>query len=143
MAEIEVPGPEPEWEAAPSYQGEKRNPAFQQSMWTYAAGSFHLAGMVKPPLDALAGQLRLGVERGWEDLGDVDVAMFRISRFDFALSTFVGAVDPATFVWVSRSVNDVDMALGALFDALGLDRESLDFCSAVELGFEGFGGSPP
>ncbi|MFE4874311.1 hypothetical protein [Streptomyces sp. NPDC056682] len=40
MAEIEVPGPEPEWETAPSYQGGKHNPAFQQSMWTFASSSF-------------------------------------------------------------------------------------------------------
>ncbi|MEV8099070.1 hypothetical protein [Kitasatospora sp. NPDC085879] len=86
MAEIEVPGPEPEWETAPSYQGGKRNPAFQQSMWESAAGSFQLVAGLKPPLEALAARLRLTLERGWEDLGYVDVAMFRIERVNSALS---------------------------------------------------------
>jgi hypothetical protein len=29
--------------------------------------------------------LRLDLERGWEDLGAVDVAMFRVGKIDFAL----------------------------------------------------------
>ncbi|MEV7781888.1 hypothetical protein [Kitasatospora sp. NPDC088351] len=44
MAEIEVPGPEPEWETAPSHQGGKRNPAFRQSMWEFAATAVILRG---------------------------------------------------------------------------------------------------
>lgn len=31
-------------------------------------------------------RLRLDIERGWEDLGWVNVAMFRIQKIDFALS---------------------------------------------------------
>lgn len=100
--QIEVPAPEPAWEAAP-YQGRKRNPAFQQSVWEFAIGSFRLVAGLRPPLEALAARLRLTVERGWEDLGYVDVAIFRIERVDFALSRLEGAVVPDTFVWVSRS----------------------------------------
>ncbi|WAL74935.1 hypothetical protein OU787_27555 [Kitasatospora sp. YST-16] len=141
MAEIEVPGPEPEWEIAPSYQGGKRNPAFQQSMWEFAASSFQLVAGLKPPLEALATRLRLTLERGWEDLGYVDVAMFRVERVDFALSRIEGAVVPNTFVWVSRSADDVEVALDILLGALGLDREALAFRGTVETGFEMFDGS--
>lgn len=136
MAEIEVPGPEPDWETAPSYQGRKRNPAFQESMWEFAASSFQLVAGLKPPLEALARRLRLTLERGWEDLGYVDVAMFRIARVDFALSRIEGAVVPDTFVWVSRSVDDVDGALDILLNALGLDRDALAFRGTRETGFE-------
>ncbi|MFI6448881.1 hypothetical protein [Kitasatospora sp. NPDC050543] len=62
MAEIEAPGPEPEWETAPEYQGGKGDPAFQQSMWEFAAGSFQMVAGMKP-LEALAARLRLTVER--------------------------------------------------------------------------------
>ncbi|MEW2127937.1 hypothetical protein AB0891_29930 [Streptomyces sp. NPDC007259] len=141
MTEIEVPGPEPEWETAPSYQGGKRNPAFQQSMWEFAASSFQLVAGLKPPLEALAARLRLTVERGWEDLGYVDVAMFRIEQMDFALSRLEGAVVPHTFVWVSRSADDVDAALDILLSALGIDRTALAFRGGVASGFEVFDGS--
>ncbi|MEV7181892.1 hypothetical protein [Kitasatospora sp. NPDC093679] len=141
MAVVEVPGPEPEWEPAPSYQGGKRNPAFQQSMWEFAASSFRLVAGLKPPLEALAARLRLTVEQGWEDLGPVDVAMFRVERADFALSRLEGAVVPGTFVWVRRSAEDVEGALDILLDALGLDREALAFRGTVETGFEVFDGS--
>ncbi|MEV7603177.1 hypothetical protein AB0O91_37990 [Kitasatospora sp. NPDC089797] len=139
MAEIEVPGPEPDWQPAtvpPYYTGS--NPAFQQSMWEHAAGTFRLVAGVKPPLKALADRLRLTVERGWEDLGPVEVAMFRIQRVDFALSRLEGAVDPSTFVWVKRSEQDVDAALDILFGALGIGPDALAFRGELETGFEYF-----
>jgi hypothetical protein len=143
LAEIEVPAPEPDWEAAPAYQGGKRNPAFQHSMWEYAAGSFRLVAGLRPPLEALATRLRLTVERGWEDLGYVDVAMFSIKRVDFALSRMEGAAVQDTFVWVSRSQDDVDAALDMLLSALGIGREALAFRGDVETGFDGPTDRPP
>ncbi|MEV6978696.1 hypothetical protein [Kitasatospora sp. NPDC093806] len=138
MPTVSVPGPEPDWEQAPSYQGGNRNPAFQPSMWWYAAGSFRVVAGLQPPLEALAARLRLTVERSWEDLGCVDAAMFRIGKTHFALSELEGAPVPYTFVWVSRSVEDedVDAALDALLHALGIGREALAFRGTVETGFE-------
>jgi hypothetical protein len=140
MAAVNVPGPEPDWEEAPSYQGGKRNPAFQSSMWEFAASSFRVVAGLQPPLKALAARLRLTVERGWEDLGYVDVAMFRIQKTDFALSELEGASVPYTFVWVSRSVDDVEAALDTLLNALGIGREALAFRGSVETGFENCNG---
>ncbi|MFB7675852.1 hypothetical protein ACFC26_31045 [Kitasatospora purpeofusca] len=142
MAAVNVPGPEPDWEAAPSHQGGKRNPAFQQSMWEFAASSFRVVAGLQPPLEALAARLRLTVERGWEDLGYVDVAMFRIEKSDFALSELEGGAVPYTVVWVSRSANDAEAALDTLFNALGIGREALAFLGSVETGFENCKGWP-
>jgi hypothetical protein len=142
MAAVDVPGPDPDWEEAPSYQGGKCNPAFQQSMWEFAASSFRVVGGLQPPLEALAARLRLTVERGWEDLGYVGVAMFRIEKTDFALSELEGAVVPYTFVWVSRSVDDAEAALDTLLNALGIGREALAFLGSVETGFENCNGWP-
>ncbi|MFJ8627455.1 hypothetical protein ACIRD3_32070 [Kitasatospora sp. NPDC093550] len=136
MVEIEVPGPEPDWETAPSYQGGKRNPAFQQSMWQFAASSFRVVAGLRPPLAALAARLRLTVERGWEDLGPVDVAMFRVEGTDFALSELEGTMPPSTLVWVDRSTEDPEAALDTLLGALGIGREALVFRGSVEDGFE-------
>ncbi|MFD9687039.1 hypothetical protein ACFWXO_14935 [Kitasatospora sp. NPDC059088] len=140
MTAVGVPGPEPDWGPAPSYQGGNPNPAFQQSMWEYAAGTFRLVAGLQPPLDVLAARLRLTVERGWEDLGPVDVAMFRIGRTSFALSRLGGQVPPCTFVWLSRSVDDPEAALDSLLDALGIGREALAFRGSVETGFEDLNG---
>jgi hypothetical protein len=49
---IEVPGPEGDWELATAYQGGKRNPALQGSLWDYAAGGFRLVAGLSPSLVA-------------------------------------------------------------------------------------------
>ncbi|MFF7453248.1 hypothetical protein [Kitasatospora sp. NPDC008115] len=78
---------------------------------------------------------------GWEDLGAVDVVMFRIQRVDFALSRLDGAVDPSTFVRVVRSEQDADAALDILLGALGIGHDALAFRNGVETGFEYLDGS--
>ncbi|MFF4796068.1 hypothetical protein ACFY2M_41855 [Streptomyces sp. NPDC001276] len=136
MAEVEVPGPESDWQPAASlgyYTG--KNPAFQASMWEYAVGSFRLVAGLSPSLDVLAARLRLDLERGWEDLGPVDAAMFRIQKIDFALSRLEGSPSPDVFVWVSRAVADVDAALDILLDALGIGKDALTFRGDIESGF--------
>ena len=64
---VEVPGPEPDWEHAAAYQGGKRNPALQGSIWEYAVGGFRLVAGLGPSLESLAARLRLHTERSWED----------------------------------------------------------------------------
>ncbi|MET8274681.1 hypothetical protein AB0P40_19835 [Streptomyces sp. NPDC079189] len=135
MAEAEVPGPESGWERAPEYQGGRRNPAFQASMWEYAASSFQLIAGLSPSLDVLAARPRLNIERGWEDLGPVDAAMFSIQKIDFALSRLEGNPCPDVFVWVSRAQSDVEAALDILLDVLGIGREAISFRNNGESGF--------
>ncbi|MEU8922125.1 hypothetical protein AB0D10_14490 [Kitasatospora sp. NPDC048545] len=133
---VEVPGPEADWEEAPAYQGGKRNPAFQQSAWEIAAGSYRMVAGLQPPLEALAARLRLVVERTWEDLGYVDVAMFGIGRTSVALSCFTGGTPDYTAVFLDRSVEDREAALDTLLGALGIGREALAFVGTLEAGFE-------
>jgi hypothetical protein len=110
------------------YQGGKRNPALQGSLWDYAAGGFRLVAGLSPSLEALAARLRLDLERSWEDqLGDVDAAMFSIRKIHFALSHNDGHPSPDTKVWVSRDQADVDGALNVLLNALGIGREALTY----------------
>ncbi|MFB7776800.1 hypothetical protein [Streptomyces bauhiniae] len=135
MAEVEVPGPESDWERALEYLRGKRNPAFQASMWEYAASSFQLVAGLSPSLDVLAARLRLNIERGWEDLAAVDAAMFSIQKIDFALSRLEGSPCPDVIVLVSRAQADIDAALDLLLDALGIGEEALTVRGGFEPGF--------
>ena len=138
----DVPGPELDWERARQYQGGKRNPALQASMWEYAVSGFRLVAGLSPSLEALAARLRLDIESGWEDLGQVDAAMFRIQKIDFALSRLHGNPRPDVFIWVSRDRTDVDGALDVLLEALGLGADALTFRGDVETGFVDLHASP-
>ncbi|MFB7909907.1 hypothetical protein ACFC1T_26070 [Kitasatospora sp. NPDC056076] len=135
MAEIVVPGPEPDWQPAtipPYYTG--RNPAAQTSLWDAAGESFRMIAGLKPPLDALATRLRLSVERSWDQLGEVDVAVFTVERRYFALSLMTYGQDE-TWVWLHRSHEDADDALQVLLDALGIGQDSVVFTGGPDAGF--------
>jgi hypothetical protein len=144
MGEIVVPGPEPDWQPAtvpPYYTG--RNPAAQSSLWETAASSFRMIAGLAPPLDALAARLRLSVERSWEDLGEVDTAVFAIDRRRFALS-LMPYNQSETWVWLHRSHDDADGALQVLLDALGLGRDAVVFTGGPDTGlhYRDTGGRP-
>lgn len=130
---VEVPGPEPDWEHAPEYQGGKRNPALQGSMFDYATGGFRVVAGLSPSLAALAARLRLHTERSWEDgLGELDAAFFRIGKIHFALSQ---NEFHDVKVWLSRDQADVDAALDVLLQALGIDRGALTFAGDEGTGY--------
>jgi len=138
VAEIEVLGPDPTWDLAPSPWdsaggGWRRNnnPAFQRSLWDYALGAFDLIAGLSTPMAPLAARLRLTVEHGWDDLGDVEAAMFAIKKIDFALSRTAGNPLPGVFVWVAKAEGDQGVALDLLLATLGLGREALTFLREV------------
>lgn len=101
-------------------------------MWECTARSFCLVDGPSPSLDVLAARLRFSIERGGEDPGPVDAAIFRIQKIDFALSRLEGGSRRDVFVWVSRAQADVDAALGVLLDALGIGEEALTFRGDIE-----------
>ncbi|WP_329190488.1 hypothetical protein [Streptomyces sp. NBC_01428] len=96
---------------------------------------FRLVAGLSPSLDGLAARLRLSIERGWEDLGAVDAAMFSIQKIDFGLSRLEGSPGPDVFVRVSRAQAKVDAALDLLLYALGIGDEALAFRGDIETGF--------
>jgi hypothetical protein len=123
---VEVPGPDWQPATVPPYHMGK-NPVSQVSPWQYAADFYRIVAGLTPPLEAVAARLRLEVERTWEELGEVDVALFRIRGTEFALSRFVHRQDPHLFVWLNRSQRDVETALDLLLGALGVGREAVAF----------------
>ncbi|MFG3113730.1 hypothetical protein ACGF4C_04990 [Streptomyces sp. NPDC048197] len=135
MTALSVPPPEPDWEAAPVYQGGKRNPAFQTSAWDYAAGNFRPVAGLRVPLEALAARLRLTLESGWDDLGELEIALFRVRTTDFALTRHDG--QDVVLVWLARAnpqedtrqedTRQEDAALELLLTVCGLDHRALRF----------------
>ncbi|GAB7030278.1 hypothetical protein AB0G35_19600 [Streptomyces sp. NPDC021749] len=125
MTALSVPPPEPGWEPAPAYQGGKRNPAFQNSAWEYAAANFRLVAGLRVPLEALTARLRLTLEPSWDDLGAMQIAVFRVRTTDFALTRHDG--QEVVLVWLGRAAPEEDAALQLLLDVCGLDRRAIWF----------------
>ncbi|MFJ1709400.1 hypothetical protein [Kitasatospora sp. NPDC088346] len=143
MIPIVVPGPEPGWQPAaspPYYTGE--NPPSQVSLWEAAGGSFRMIAGLKPPIDAFAARLRLKVERSWEDLGEVDAAVFTVERLRFTLSLMTYG-QAETWVWLHRAHEDADAALAVLLRALGLGQDAVAFTGGPDTGFHYLDASGP
>ncbi|MFJ2598907.1 hypothetical protein [Streptomyces erythrochromogenes] len=77
-------------------------------------------GVLPPPMQAYADRLVLNVEQSWEDLGEVDVAMFRLGGRFFVLSQFTDVEDTGVTVWLDRRHTDDEASLAALVEALGI-----------------------
>lgn len=125
MPDIEIPGPEPDWQPATMlgyYVG--KNPAYQVSVWMYLSKFFKVAAGLRTPITPLAERLRLSLEHTWVDPGPVDVAVFQIQRIDFAFSWSEGGSE-YTAVWLDKTQEDVGAALGVLADALGVNRDAI------------------
>jgi hypothetical protein len=124
----DVPSPEADWEPATEVSPFKRNPVTQFSIWQHAMHEYKVIAGLRPQLVDLAARLRLEVEKTWEDLGQVDVAMFRVQKFSFALSRMETGPSSHVFVWVDREgVDDPDAALDLLLTVLGLSGDSVAF----------------
>ncbi|MFD7914601.1 hypothetical protein ACFV30_28425 [Streptomyces sp. NPDC059752] len=123
MTPIEsIPPPEEDWEAATAYQGGKQNPVSQRSSWEFAVHDYEVVARLKSPIGPIAARLRLSLERTWEDVGDVDVAMFHISGMYFALSAFVDSDD--SIVRIRRGQAEEE-CMTLLLATLGVDDSIL------------------
>ncbi|MFJ3514247.1 hypothetical protein [Streptomyces sp. NPDC090131] len=116
---VAVPGPEPDWRPAPAYQANP-NPAVQYGMWDSMALSHRPIGVLPPPPQAYAARLVLLVEQSWEDLGQVDVATFRLGQHFFVLSQFTEVEGTGVTVWLDRRHTDDEAALAELVEILGI-----------------------
>ncbi|MEU9133742.1 hypothetical protein AB0D08_37595 [Kitasatospora sp. NPDC048540] len=92
-----------------------------------------IAGL-EPPIDALAARLRLRVERSWEDLGEVDAAVFSVERLQFTVSLMTYG-QAESWVWLHRAHEDADAALAVLLRALGPGRDAVAFTGGPDPAF--------
>ncbi|MFG2978042.1 hypothetical protein ACGFYY_34240 [Streptomyces sp. NPDC048331] len=119
---VTVPAPDPDRRPAPEYQANP-NPAVQYGIWDAMALSHRPIGVLPPPMKAYADRLVLHVEQSWEDLGEVDVAMFRLGRRFFVLSQFTEVRDTGVTVWLDRRHTDDEASLKMLIKALGIPHD--------------------
>ncbi|MFD9411641.1 hypothetical protein ACFWBN_32105 [Streptomyces sp. NPDC059989] len=128
MKEIEVPGPDPDWQPATQprhYTG--RNPAHQYSVWEHSAPLFQMIGVLALPVQPVAQRLRLHVERSWDGLDDLDVVMFRLKGFSFAISKHDGNPVGVSYVWLTQPHEQADKALDTLLEVVGIGEAAVAF----------------
>ncbi|MET8504978.1 hypothetical protein ABZV60_10040 [Streptomyces sp. NPDC004787] len=128
MTDIEVPGPEPDWQPAtqpPYYTG--KNPAHQYSVWEHHAPLFQMIGGLALPVHPVAQRLRLHVERSWDGLDYLDVVLFRLKGFSFAISKHDGNPLGVSFVWLTQPHEQADKALDTLLEVVGIGEDVVAF----------------
>ncbi|MGA6171536.1 hypothetical protein ACPEIF_14945 [Streptomyces sp. NPDC012600] len=142
MAEIEVPGPEPDWQPAtqPSY-GTGRNPAHQFSVWEHSVHLFQMIGVLALPVQPVAERLRLIVERSWDGLDSLDAVLFELRGFGFAISKHDGNPVGVSYVWLTMPHEQADQALDTLLEVVGIGEDAIVFRGNPHEGpGEGLGG---
>ncbi len=125
MTDIEVPGPEPDWQPAtqpPYYTG--KNPAHQYSVWEHSAPLFQMVGALALPVQPVAQRLRLHVERSWDGLDELDVVLFRLDGFSFAISKHDGNPLGVSYVWLTQPHEQADKALDTLLEVVEMGEEA-------------------
>ncbi|MFD4177591.1 hypothetical protein [Streptomyces anulatus] len=128
MTEIEVPGPEPDWQPAaqlPYYTG--KNPAYQYSVWEHYAPLFQMIGVLALSVQPVAQRLRLHVERSWDGLDELDVVLFRLKGFSFAISKHDGNPVGVSYVWLTEPHEQADKALDTLLEVVGIGEDAVAF----------------
>lgn len=128
MTEIEVPGPEPDWQPAtqpPYYTG--KNPANQYSLWEHSVPLFQMIGALKLPVEPVAKRLRLGVERSWDGLDELDVVLFRLNGFRFAISKHDSHPFGFSYVWLTQPHEQAGKALDTLLAVVGIGEDVVAF----------------
>ncbi|MFF0298351.1 hypothetical protein ACFYST_33425 [Kitasatospora sp. NPDC004614] len=133
MAEIEIPGPKREWEPAVRGPCPGRNPALQQSLLVLASRNYRLVACLRVPMEAVVQRLRLTLEHGWDDLGEVEGAGFGIKGVKFMVSRLMYP-DQLVELAVERSYEDVDGAVDLFLGVLGADRRALSYLMDLETG---------
>lgn len=74
-----------------------------------------------------ARRLRLLVERSWDGLDALDVVLFRLRGFSFALSEHDGNPAGISLVWLTQRHEDADKALDVLLEVIGIGEEAVAF----------------
>jgi hypothetical protein len=128
LTSAETPGPESDWQPAtspPYYTG--KNPAHQWSVWEHCSPLFQMIGGLELPVKPVANRLRLHVERSWDGLDELDVVLFLLRGFSFAVSKHVGNPAGVSLVWLTQPHADADRALDALLEVIGVSEEIVAF----------------
>ncbi|MGW6706811.1 hypothetical protein ACWGDE_18220 [Streptomyces sp. NPDC054956] len=75
----------------------------------------------------MAQRLRLHVERSWDGLDELDVVVFRLKGFVFAISKHDSNPLGFSYVWLTQPHEQADKALDALLKAVGIGEDAVAF----------------
>ena len=77
------------------------------------------------PVRPVAQRLRLHVERTWDGLDELDVVLFRLEGFSFAISKHDGDPLGVPYGWLTRPHEQADKALDTLLETVGLGEDAV------------------
>ncbi|MDT0458465.1 hypothetical protein RM550_22470 [Streptomyces sp. DSM 41527] len=66
--------------------------------------------------------------RSWDGLGSLDVVLFRLRGFSFAISEHDGNPAGISLVRLTQPHEDADKALDVLLEVVGIGEEAVAFC---------------
>ncbi|MFF3562467.1 hypothetical protein ACFYXS_20745 [Streptomyces sp. NPDC002574] len=75
----------------------------------------------------MAQRLRLHVERSWDGLDDLDVVLFRLKGFSFAISKHDGNPRGVSYVRLTAPHEQAHKALDTLLEVVGIGEAAVAF----------------
>ncbi|MFC9249507.1 hypothetical protein ACFT7S_37315 [Streptomyces sp. NPDC057136] len=84
-----------------------------------------MIGALALPVQPVAQRLRLHVERSWDGLDELDVGLFRLEGFSFAISKHDGNPLGVSYVWLTQPDEQADKALDTLLEAVGIGEDAV------------------
>ncbi|CCA60730.1 MULTISPECIES: hypothetical protein [Streptomyces] len=73
------------------------------------------------------------MERSWDGLDDLDVVLFRLDGFSFAISKHDGNPLGLSFVWLTQPHEQADKALDTFLEVVGIGEDVVALDSGVPL----------
>ncbi|MFI1652274.1 hypothetical protein ACH4XT_35815 [Streptomyces avidinii] len=67
------------------------------------------------------------VERSWDGLDELDVVLFRLDGFSFAISKHDSYPFGFSYVWLTQPHEQADKALDTLLEAVGIGEDAVAF----------------
>ncbi|MER7766938.1 hypothetical protein [Kitasatospora sp. NPDC096140] len=124
---IDMPDAEDGWEPASSTRPDRRNPAWQSSMFQNATWPLSALALLSVDLDAVARRLRLTLETSWDGHGQLRAAFFVLDGTDFVVTHHEDDA-PGTHVW-TRKGGPTGSAerVARLLAALGVGPEAVSY----------------
>jgi hypothetical protein len=86
-----------------------------------------MVGALALPVQPVAQRLRLHVERSWDGLDELDVVLFRLDGFSFAISKHDGNPLGVSYVWLTQPHEQADKALDTLLEVVGIGEDVVAF----------------
>ncbi|WP_223838051.1 hypothetical protein [Streptomyces venezuelae] len=86
-----------------------------------------MVGVLALPVQPVAQRLRLHVERSWDGVDELEVVLFRLKGFSFAISKHDGNPVGVSYVWLTQPHEQAEKALDTLLEVVGIGEDVVAF----------------